>query len=50
MAEKLGLKAILEAIASSNAGWEADITSVSELSDAEKANLLDILPDRVIQV
>jgi C1A family cysteine protease len=43
--EKLELKAIQEAIASSNAGWEAGITSVSELSDAEKRKLLGYTPE-----
>lgn len=42
--EKLELKAIQEAIANSNAGWEAGITSVSELSDEEKVNLLGYTP------
>jgi C1A family cysteine protease len=42
--EKLELKAIQEAIASSNAGWEAGVTSVSELSDAEKIKLLGYTP------
>lgn len=42
--EKLELKAIQAAIASSNAGWEAGITSVSELSDSEKSALLGYTP------
>lgn len=44
MAEKLELKAIREAIASSNAGWEAGSTSVSELSDSAKTHLLGYTP------
>ncbi len=43
--EKLELKAIQEAIASSNAGWEAGTSNVSELSDAEKKNLLGYTPE-----
>ena len=43
--EKLELKAIQEAIASSNAGWEAGNTSVSDLSDAAKSNLLGYTPE-----
>jgi C1A family cysteine protease len=43
--EKLELKAIQEAIASSNAGWEAGVTSVSELSDAEKIHMLGYTPE-----
>lgn len=42
--EKLELKAIQEAIASSNAGWEAGVTSVSGLSKAEKTHLLGYTP------
>jgi len=42
--EKLELSTIQEAIASSNAGWEASITSVSELTDAEKKILLGYTP------
>jgi C1A family cysteine protease len=43
--EKLELKANQEAIASSNAGWEAGFTSVSELSDAEKIHMLGYTPE-----
>lgn len=43
--EKLELKAIQEAIASSNAGWEAGITSVSELSEVEKKAMLGYTPE-----
>ena len=42
--EKLELSAIQDAIASSNAGWEAGVTSVSELSDAEKKHRLGYTP------
>lgn len=42
--EKLELSAIQEAIASSNADWEAGITTVSELSDTEKKILLGYTP------
>ncbi len=42
--DELALKAIQEAIASSNAGWEAGVTSVSELSDAEKRKMLGYSP------
>ncbi|MEZ4910239.1 MAG: C1 family peptidase [Saprospiraceae bacterium] len=42
--EKLELKAIQEAIASSNAGWEAGVTNVSELSVSEKITLLGFTP------
>ena len=42
--EKLELTAIQEAIASSSAGWEAGVTSVSELSDDEKTSLLGYTP------
>ncbi len=43
--EKLELKAIQEAIESSNAGWQAGATSVSELSDVEKSILLGYTPE-----
>lgn len=42
--EKLELKAIRNAIASSNAGWEAGVTSVSELSEAEQRSRLGYIP------
>lgn len=42
--EKLELKAIQDAIASTNASWEAGITSVSELSNHEKQILLGYTP------
>jgi len=42
--EKLELKAIQEAIASSSAGWEASTTSVSELSFEDKTILLGYTP------
>lgn len=42
--EKLELKAIQEAIASSDAGWNAGITNVSELSETEKKRMLGYTP------
>ena len=42
--EKLELKAVQEAIASSSAGWQAGTTSVSELSEEEKVILLGYTP------
>ncbi len=42
--EKLELKAIQEAIASSNAGWEAGVTVFSELPEDDKRRLLGYMP------
>ena len=42
--KKLELKAVQEAIASSNAGWEAGVTVFSELPEVAKRNLLGYLP------
>ena len=42
--EKLELKAIQELIASSEANWEAGITTVSELTELEKKRMLGYVP------
>ncbi len=42
--EKLGLKAIQDAIARSNAGWEAGVTLFSELPEDGKKRLLGYMP------
>lgn len=44
MSKQLELKAIQEAISKEDAGWEAGITPVSELSQAEKEHMLGYTP------